>query len=85
MNSTPTDIKELMNNILDTALKVSTEKSRISAAFRKSGVEVTEEMKVGEITGDPQEALTALMSNLTEMAVVKIAAKQVIRRSGARY
>jgi len=76
------DAKDVIAEILDTAQKVSTEKDKIKAIFEKSGVTVSGDMKVGGVNGDALAVLKNLMSNLTEMAVVKISAKQVVRKAG---
>jgi hypothetical protein len=76
------DAKLVVGEILDTGLKLSTEKDRIKNIFVKSGVGVTGDMKVDRIDGDPMVVLKKLMDNLTEMAVLKINAKQIIRKAG---
>ncbi len=76
------DAKSVIGEILDTGLKLSTEKDRIKDIFVKSGIIVTGDMKVGGVNGDPLAALKKLMDSLTEMAVLKINAKQIIRKAG---
>jgi len=72
----------IFNGILETAMRVSTENERIRSIFERSGVILNDDMTVKEIEGDPMNTLSVLMSNLSEMAVVKISAKQVIRQAG---
>ncbi|MDH5541516.1 MAG: hypothetical protein OEY64_00990 [Nitrospinota bacterium] len=72
----------IFNDILITAMRVSTENERIRSIFERSGVILNDDMTVKEIEGDPMNTLSVLMSNLSEMAVVKISAKQVIRQAG---
>ncbi|MBI3794010.1 MAG: hypothetical protein HY280_04680 [Nitrospinae bacterium] len=74
--------KAIIEEILDTAQKLSLEKDRIRAIFQKSGVTLDGGMKVSAIAGDPMAVLKTLMDNLAEMAVVKISAKQIIRKVG---
>ncbi len=74
--------KQVIQEMLDSAQKLSLEKDRIRGIFQKSGVVVDDNMRVSAVNGDPQAVLKALMDNLTEMAVVKISAKQVLRRNG---
>ncbi|MBI3582536.1 MAG: hypothetical protein HY096_01130 [Nitrospinae bacterium] len=76
------DAKLVVGEILDTGLKLSTEKDRIKNIFVKSGVKVTGDMKVEGVDGDAINVLKKLMDNLTEMAVLKINAKQIIRKAG---
>lgn len=76
------DTKSAIEEILNTSLKLSTEKERIRNIFVKSGIKVTGDMKVGGMDGDIYDVLRKLMENLTEMAVLKINAKQVIRKAG---
>ncbi|MBI5749530.1 MAG: hypothetical protein HZA00_10430 [Nitrospinae bacterium] len=76
------DAKLVVGEILDTGLKLSTEKDRIKNIFVKSGVKVTGDMKVEGVDGDAISVLKKLMDNLTEMAVLKINAKQIIRKAG---
>jgi hypothetical protein len=74
--------KAIIEEILDTAQKLSLEKDRIKGIFQKSGITLDGGMKVSAIAGDPLAALKTLMDNLAEMAVVKISAKQIIRKAG---
>lgn len=74
--------KAVIEEILDTAQKLSLEKDRIRNIFTKSGVVLDGGMKVSAVSGDPLAVLKALMDNLAEMAVVKISAKQIIRKAG---
>jgi len=74
--------KAIIEEILDTAQKLSLEKDRIKGIFQKSGVTLDGNMKVSAIAGDPLAVLKSLMDNLAEMAVVKISAKQIIRKAG---
>lgn len=74
--------KAIIEEILDTAQKLSLEKDRIKGIFQKSGVALDGNMKVASISGDPLAVLKTLMDNLAEMAVVKISAKQIIRKAG---
>ena len=76
------DAKLVVGEILDMGLKLSTEKDRIKNIFVKSGVKVTGDMKVEGVDGDAISVLKKLMDNLTEMAVLKINAKQIIRKAG---
>jgi len=76
------DAKDVMAKILDTALKVSAKQDQIKDVFEKSGISVKSDMTVGGVDGDATDALRNLMSNLSSMAVVKISAKQVIRKAG---
>jgi hypothetical protein len=73
---------QVIQEILDSAQKLSLEKDRIRGIFQKSGVMVDANMRVSAVNGDPTAVLKALMDNLSEMAVVKISAKQVLRRAG---
>lgn len=73
---------QVIQEMLDSAQKLSLEKDRIRGIFQKSGVVVDANMRVSTVNGDPTAVLKALMDNLTEMAVVKISAKQVLRRAG---
>jgi len=74
--------EQVFQEIMDMGQKVSVETDRIKKIFEKSGIEVNSEMKISGINGDPVVTLKTLMDNLSEMAVVKISAKQVIRKSG---
>ncbi|MBI3580956.1 MAG: hypothetical protein HY098_02590 [Nitrospinae bacterium] len=74
--------KQVIQEILDSAQKLSLEKERIRGIFQKSGVVVDFDMRVTAVNGDPTAVIKVLMDNLTEMAVVKISAKQVLRRAG---
>ena len=71
------DAKLVVGEILDTGLKLSTEKDRIKNIFVKSGVKVTGDMKVEGVDGDAISVLKKLMDNLTEMAVLKINATKL--------
>lgn len=73
---------DIFNKILETAMRVSSERERIKSIFEKSGITLNQDMRVKEIEGDHMETLLKLMTNLSEMAVVKISAKQVIRHAG---
>lgn len=74
--------RAVIEEILATALKVTLERERLAVAFKISGIGVDADMRVTAINGDPRIALKTLMQNLSEFAVVKISAKQVIRRAG---
>lgn len=74
--------KQVIQEMLDAAQKLSSEKDRIRGIFQKSGVVVDVNLRVSAVDGDPMAVLKVLMDNLTEMAVVKISAKQVLRRAG---
>ncbi len=74
--------RAVIDEILATALKVTLEKEQLAAIFKKSGINLDADMRVTVIRGDHKAALVALMQNLSELAVVKISAKQVIRRAG---
>ncbi|MBI5178480.1 MAG: hypothetical protein HZA04_04400 [Nitrospinae bacterium] len=74
--------KAVIEEILDTAQKLSLEKDRIKGIFQKSGINVDGNGKVASVNGDPLAALKSLMDNLSEMAVVKISAKQIVRKAG---
>lgn len=74
--------QKVIAEIFETALKVSVEKDRVKSIFEKSGIAIGADMKISFIHGDHTEALGRLMGNLSEMAVVKISAKQIIRKSG---
>ncbi len=76
------EAKEVIEQILETALQVSSEKDRLKAIFEKSGISISDDMKVSGINGDSIAVMATLMSNLAEMAVVKISAKQIIRKGG---
>lgn len=76
------NLTRVIQEILDSAQKLSLEKDRIRGIFQKSGVVVDADMRVSAVSGDPTDVLKALMDNLSEMAVVKISAKQVLRRAG---
>ena len=71
----------LLDQILETALKISTEKESLLDAFKKSGITVGEDYHVTEIAETDEETLEKLMVNLTKLPVVKISAKQVIRKA----
>lgn len=75
----------VLQDILDMAQKVSVEANRIKNIFEKSGIPVSDDMKIGDTKGNGMILLKNLMNNLTEMAVVKISAKQVIRKSGLSF
>ncbi len=72
----------VLEEILHTALKVSLEKERILAIFERSGIHVDGQMHIVNIAGEPLAAIKSLMNNLSELAVVKISAKQIIRKAG---
>lgn len=72
----------VIEEILATALKVTVERERLAVAFKISGINLDADMRVTAINGDPLIALKKLMQNLSDLAVVKISAKQVIRRAG---
>ncbi len=74
--------RAVIEEILATALKVTLERERLAVAFKISGISLDADMRITGINGDPQIALKTLMHNLSELAVVKISAKQVIRRAG---
>ncbi len=74
--------RAVIEEILATALKVTNERERLSVAFKISGINLDADMRITDINGDPQKALQRLMHNLSELAVVKISAKQIIRRAG---
>lgn len=74
--------KAVIEEILATGLKVSLERERLAVIFQKSGIRLDAEMRIAEISGDPLIALKSLMRNLSDLAVVKISAKQVVRRAG---
>ena len=57
------DAKLVVGEILDTGLKLSTEKDRIKNIFVKSGVKVTGDMKVEGVDGDAISVLKKLMDN----------------------
>ncbi len=74
--------RAVIEEILAIALKVTLERERLAAVFTKSGINLDADMRMTVIKGDHMAALKALMQNLSELAVVKISAKQVIRRAG---
>lgn len=74
--------RAVIEEILATALKLTLEREKLAVAFKISGISLDADMRVTGINGDPQTALKRLMQNLSELAVVKISAKQVIRRAG---
>lgn len=74
--------RAVIEEVLATALKVTLEKERLAIIFQKSGIGLNAEMRITDISGDPLVALKALMRNLSGLAVVKISAKQVVRRAG---
>lgn len=76
------NLSAVIEEILATAMKVTVERERLAVAFKISGINLNADMRVTGINGDPSVALEKLMQNLSELAVVKISAKQVIRRAG---
>lgn len=74
--------RAVIEEILATALKLTLEREKLAVVFKISGISLDADMHVTGINGDPQIALKRLMQNLSELAVVKISAKQVIRRAG---
>lgn len=75
------DSKDVISEILETSFKLSMEKDRILEIFKKSGVVIDGEEVVG-VDGEAKTVLKSLMENLSAMAVIKISAKQIIRKSG---
>ena len=78
------DIKNVIEQILGTALKVSTEKEQVIELFDKAGIMARDDGTVTLIKGDHMDALRTLMEKLSAMAVVKISAKQVLRKAGIK-
>ncbi|MBF0274438.1 MAG: hypothetical protein HQK84_04310 [Nitrospinae bacterium] len=75
------DPKLVIAEILETAFKLSMEKDKIKEIFEKSGVTISDNKAVG-VNGDSMDVLKQLMTNLSAMAVIKISAKQIIRKAG---
>lgn len=63
-------------------MKLTLEREKLAVAFKISGINLDADMRVTSINGDPLAALERLMRHLSELPVVKISAKQVIRRAG---
>lgn len=74
--------RAIIEEILAMALKLTLEREKLAVAFKISGISLDADLRVTGISGDPQIALKRLMQNLSELPVVKISAKQVIRRAG---
>ena len=75
------DPKDVISEILETSFKLSKEEERIIEIFKNSGVKIDDGVVTG-VDGEAKIVLRSLMDNLSAMAVIKISAKQIIRKSG---
>lgn len=76
------DEKAVIELIIATSTKLTQDKERLIALFKNTGIIVNDDLSVNSISGSPEETLKKLMVNLNQMPVIKITAKQIIRKSG---
>lgn len=76
------DEKEVIELILITALKLTQDEEKLVTLLTDTGISLNEDLSLHSIDGLPTEVLKKLMVNLTQLPVVKISAKQIIRKSG---
>ena len=78
------EIERVIASMLETSLKLSLERERIRGIFTRTGILVSDEFGVTGVKKDhdPLMVLRELMDNLSEMPVLKIASKQILRKSG---
>ena len=76
------DEKRVIEQIIETAIKLTQDQKKFISLFQNTGIQVNKNLSIQSINGSAQAALKKLMKNLTQMPVIKICAKQIIRKSG---
>ncbi len=74
--------KEIIEEMLTTGMMLSMEKERIKNLFSNAGIEIDGRNQVVRIPEEesPEETIKNLMDQLSEMPVIKISSKQVLRK-----
>ncbi|MBI5427818.1 MAG: hypothetical protein HZA02_06005 [Nitrospinae bacterium] len=76
------DYQKSIVEILDTAKKLTPQKTEVENIFQSAGIKVTGDLAFVSFNGNPESCVKTLMEKLSAMPVVKISAKRIFRDGG---
>ncbi len=76
------DYQKAMTDILDTAKKLTPNKTEVETIFQSSGIKLGGDLSFISFNGSPESCVKTLMEKLSAMPVVKISAKRILRDCG---
>lgn len=74
--------QKAINEILDSAKKLTSNKTQLEDLFRSSGIIVDNNLVFIQLNDSPEHCIRILMEKLSAMPVIKISAKRILRNEG---